>query len=371
MKKTPLHQNHIKLGAKMVEFAGYEMPLSYKEIKSEYTAVREGCGIFDISHMAPIEIVSADPEKSQSLINHITCRDISELKPGEVQYNALMLKNGGLLDDITVFYEKPGKYFLVVNAANRENAIEYFSGLDASLKEGSQINETGNYAMIAVQGPESESIIQKALGGSSLLSRWNELYYYEFQSLEEMPYGFVSRTGYTGEDGFEIMLPASSGVELWEKLIQAGAMPCGLASRDLLRMEVFYPLYGNELNHERTPYESGLAWLVSPEKEFTGKEKVMAAKTNGTKRVRGFIMEQKGHIPRSGYKVLDQQGNEAGVVTSGGFSFQWGLGFGIAFLNKELSKNNTAISIEIRNQAKPAHVLSKSPHKGSIKKRDG
>ena len=321
MKKTPLYPNHTALGAKMVEFAGYEMPLSYKDIKSEYYAVREGCGIFDISHMAPLRLSSDEPERVSSFINQITCRNISGLKEGEVQYNALMLENGGILDDITVFYEKPGKYFLVVNAANRENAMQYFQKLDPSLKEGVNIEEIDNYAMIAVQGPRSEETLAKAVETSKILSDFDELYYYEFASLEEkFPQGFVSRTGYTGEDGFEVMLPSDQGRQLWEDLIKAGALPCGLASRDLLRMEVFYPLYGNELNRERTPYTSGLAWLVSPEKEFIGKEPVMDSKDNGKRRIRGFIMEQKGHIPRTGYAVLNDKGEEIGVVTSGGFS---------------------------------------------------
>jgi len=362
MKKTPLYESHKELGAHMVPFAGFEMPVFYKSIKEEYEAVRHNSGVFDISHMAAIAISSKNLE-AISFINSLTCRDIEPMQNYSVQYNAIMLPEGGLLDDITIYRIDQNHYYMVVNASNKDNVLDYLSTNQKNHQDVT-IRLLENSIFIAVQGKNSETLLKKA--GLFDEVDFNNLFYYEFASLKKDD-TFISRTGYTGEDGFEFLLDVDAGATAWKKLIDAGAIPCGLGARDILRMEMFYPLYGNELNRDRTPLESSLKWIFSNDKEFMGKE--VALKKGVKQKICGFLMKEKGAIPRTGYKVMDPGGQQIGVVTSGGFSFQWNCGFGIAYLNHESAKTDTPVSIEIRDKLHPATLYTKSPYQGSIKKR--
>ena len=363
MKTTALNQKHKDIKAKMVEFAEFEMPISYGQIKDEYFAVRQACGMFDISHMAPI-ILQGKTEYLTSFLNRITCKEVTAISKGEVQYNAMINHQGGLVDDITIYYLNNDKFMVIANASNRDKVLDY---MNAENKESVEIKPGENYILLAVQGPKAEETLYRLLQKKEL--SFNEIYYYECSELSNSSDEFttvLSRTGYTGEDGFEVLLSTEDGLALFNSLLDAGTKPCGLAARDVLRLEVFYPLYGNELNAERTPYESGIGWLVSPDKEFNGKDIVIASKGNSN--VRGFLMLEDG-VPRKDYPIVTADDENIGSVTSGGFSFQWNKGFGMANLKKGYTKKDTEIFIEIRGQKKPARVYAKSPYQGSIKRR--
>jgi aminomethyltransferase len=366
MKKTPLYENHCNLNARIVDFAGYAMPVQYKGIKDEYLSVRNDCGLFDISHMCPIWIKSKDPVEVLNFINHVTCRNISKLKTGKIQYNAVPSETGGLLDDITVYKINDNEYIMLVNASNSEKIINHLNMVKS--KEGSsvEINPFKDYVLLALQGKNSQNALEK----TSLVetSKLTELFFYEFLILPgyDMPF-FVSRTGYSGEDGFEILLPAEKGVEIWNQLMQNGVAPCGLGARDILRMEVFYPLYGHELQEDWTPLESSIDWIVSSDKEYIGKNKIVGAAPRF--KICGFIMKEKGAMPRGHYPVLDNSGKKIGEVTSGGFSFIWDKGFGMAVLEPEYHSDGKKIFIDIRGKSNEAEVILKSPYNGSIKRR--
>ncbi len=369
MKTTPLTEIHKELSAKLVEFAGYSMPVSYGTIKDEYEAVRNKSGIFDITHMAPI-LIHGEQNAVVDFINKLTCKDISPLKPGDVQYNALINAQGGVIDDITVYSISAKKYGIIANASNRENVM-------AALNEHAQnsqvrVEEVKDYVLTALQGPEAESVLKKCFAEAGY--NVPEIYYYECGELEvaSAPADFtclLSRTGYTGEDGFEILLPEKEGQAMWRALTAAGATPSGLAARDLLRLEMFYPLYGNELKADWSPYEGGIGWLVSAEKDFIAKDLVLAKKKGFEGKVRPFLMLEAG-VPRKDYKVFDGD-TEIGLVTSGAFSFGWGKGFGMAWVKKGFTKSGTKLAVEIRGQKKEIEIISKSPHQGSIKRRPG
>lgn len=366
MKKTPLYERHLSLNARMVEFAGFEMPVLYSGIKDEYLAVRNHCGVFDISHMYPLQITSENDEEALNFLNHLTCRSISTLKPGKVQYNAVPSSDGGLLDDITV-YKLPDKGFmLLVNSANSEKILTHLKSWQEKKFPGVSIAPYENYILLALQGKDSEAHLKKVI--SEQEADFSGLYFYEFTLFNgfDRPY-FLSRTGYTGEDGFEILLPAEQGLAVWDKLIASGVVPCGLGSRDTLRMEVFYPLYGNELAEDRTPLESSLDWIVSSKKDYLGKENIFSKQVQ--RKVAGFKMKEKGALPRSHYPVVDAAGQTIGEVTSGGFSFLWDRGFGMAFMDIAYCEDNKSIFIDIRGKKNEAVVYVKSPYKGSIKRR--
>ncbi|MDH4200864.1 MAG: glycine cleavage system aminomethyltransferase GcvT [Spirochaetia bacterium] len=366
MLKTPLHEEHLLLKARMVDFAGYDMPVLYSGIRDEYTAVRNNCGIFDISHMAPILISGKNPEDLTGFLNYLTCRDVANLESGKVQYNAITSEQGGLLDDITIYKINDLKYILLANSSNAQKVIRHLNKWKEEKFASVQIEPYKDYVLMALQGKNSEMELKKILTSGD--ADFQDLFFYEFTLFKNHnhPY-FLSRTGYTGEDGFEILLPEKEGIELWKKLISNGVAPCGLGSRDTLRMEVFYPLYGNELSETRTPIESSIDWIVSSKKEYLGKKNIFHSPPG--KKVTGFIMSAKGALPRSHFPAENASGEIIGEVTSGGFSFLWDRGFGMAFLNKEYLKDGQKIYIDIRGKKNEALVQIKSPYKGSIKRR--
>ncbi|RME90337.1 MAG: glycine cleavage system aminomethyltransferase GcvT [Candidatus Hydrogenedentota bacterium] len=366
LQKTPLNEYHKSLKAKMVPFAGFEMPVQYESVKKEYEAVRNTCAWFDISHMAPIFLSGKD---AYSFLEYLTCRSLASLQQGQVLYNAIINEQGGVVDDVTIYHFPDQTWMLIVNAANKWKVLEFFN--KQKNQYDVQITPAENYVLLAVQGKESPNAL-KSIWDLISSKSFPDIYYYEFSTLpnqsQENFIPMISRTGYTGEDGFEILLPASKGMELAEKLTDNHCVPAGLAARDLLRLEMFYPLYGHELKETWTPYESGLGWLVSKDKEFLGKQEMLKKKENMQRRIRGFQLVEAG-VPREGYAVFNQNGSEIGEVTSGGFSFQWNCGFGMAFLDLAYAKEGSTIYVDIRGQKKEAKVLAKSPYKGSIVRR--
>jgi aminomethyltransferase len=366
MKKTPLYEKHLELKARIVDFAGFAMPVMYAGIKDEYLAVRNNCGIFDISHMAPYLVTGENPDELLAFLNHVTCRDVTGLKPGKIQYNAVTSPVGGLIDDITIYKIDSNRYILLVNASNSEPVHNHLSNIQKEKYPSVNINGYNDYVLLAFQGKNAAQILKQVVPSTE--NDLDSLFFYEFTLFSDYktPH-FLSRTGYTGEDGFEVLLPAPQGIQLWNKLIGAGVMPCGLGARDILRMEVFYPLYGNELNLTRTPIESSIDWIVSSKKDYLGKNEIF--KNPPKKKIAGFIMKGKGGLPRSHYAVENKSGEVIGEVTSGAFSFSWDRGFGMAFIDIDYCKEGESIYVDIRGAKNEAIVHLKSPYQGSIKRR--
>ncbi|MDH5721012.1 MAG: glycine cleavage system aminomethyltransferase GcvT [Spirochaetia bacterium] len=367
MLKTPLFNEHQKLKAKISEFAGYQMPIFYTSVKEEYLAVRNNAGIFDISHMCPIFIKSENSKEDIiNFLEPVTCRMISSILPNQVQYNALLNENGGIIDDITVFYLAENKYMLIVNASNSSKVMEFLRKEKEKKQCKVEIKKPQEYILLAVQGPDSEKLTIDLLKkeGISL----PDIFYYEcFENSAANSVEVISRTGYTGEDGFEILLSVEKGLSLWQNALKSGIKPAGLASRDILRMEMFYPLYGHEIDETTSPYEGGIGWLVD-EKDMPLAPVLQQRKESSQKVVRGFHMIKDG-IPRSGFEVYDENDNLIGQVTSGAFSFLTNKGFGMASIKKTHAKTGSRIFINTRQGKKEASVLIKSSHKGSIKRR--
>ncbi len=339
----------------MVPFAGWEMPVQYTSIVAEHNAVREKCGIFDVTHMGEIIV---EGEESVEFLESITCNRIKDMTPGRVQYNALVNANGGLVDDITIYMIEENNYFICSNAANVNAAFEYIKNQSGKYKVKAT-NESNNWHQIAIQGPAASRATEMALQMDL-----SDIKYFHFKDFGSGD-GFmrISRTGYSGEDGFEIYTPINMGVKLWEKLLNAPEdyrpIPVGLGARDSLRLEARYPLYGHELSAELTPVESGIGWIVKEsEPAFPQMEKILKQKKDGTaRRVCGFLLEGPG-IPRDHYKVFDESGsNQIGEVLSGGHSPVLKKGMGTALLPIEYFQTGKIINIEIRNKMIAAKIV--------------
>ena len=352
LKRTPLNQTHRALGAKMVPFGGWDMPVQYSGILDEHRAVRMAAGLFDVSHMGEIEI--AGPEALPALQRLIT-NDASQLAPGQVQYAALTTPNGTFVDDLTVYRLGESQFMLTVNAANIEKD---FAWIRENLKgRATPVNVSDETALIALQGPKAQEILQPltpvTLGA---------LKYYWFTSgrvagLETR----ISRTGYTGEDGFEIYLPAVQAERLWEVLLAqgkgAGLLPCGLGARDTLRLEAKMALYGNDIDDRHTVLEADLGWIVKWEKgEFIGREVLARQKAEGVpRRLVGFEMVGRG-IGRSHYRIV-KEGRPIGEVTSGGPAPFLGKAIGLGYVETPFSAVGTEFDVLIREQPVRARVV--------------
>ena len=364
LKRTPLYEEHVRGGAKMIPFAGYEMPVSYPTgIVEEHHAVRRSAGLFDVSHMGEIDIRGGD---ALGLVQLITTNDASRLEVGQVQYSVLCQEDGGALDDCLV-YRFPDFYRVVTNASNHETDLAWIRKF-AGRFGADVIDRTEEIALLALQGPRSEAILAR-LTDADLPA----LAYYHFVEGEVAGRpAVISRTGYTGEDGFEIYLDAGDAVEVWRQLLDAGGedvIPAGLGARDSLRLEMGYILYGNDLDRNHTPLEAGLGWVVKLDKgEFLGRQALARQKEEGVReRLVGFVLKERG-FPRHGYEVRFN-GEGAGEVTSGILSPTLGQGIGLAYVSAEAATPGTPIEVVIRNRPVPAEVV-KPPFyaKGSIKR---
>ena len=349
LKKTPLNATHKELGGKMVDFGGWELPVQFSGILEEHDAVRNRVGLFDVSHMGEITVTGP---QALDLLQRTTCNDVSKLADGRAQYNGLLYPNGGFVDDILIYQNAPNDFFVVVNASNSDKDYEWLAeaanGLDVEVR-----NVSADYAQLALQGPDAEKTLQP-LTDVNL----SAIKYYRFDrgTVDGVP-AIVSRTGYTGEDGFELYVAPDQAPALMKKLIDAGAKPCGLGARDTLRLEAKMALYGNDIDDTTTPIEADLAWIVKLEKgDFTAKEILEREKNEGPKRkLVGFEMIDRG-IGRHGYPIVEGS-QEIGVVTSGTHSPTLKKAIGLAYLPLDKSAAGTEFSVLIRGTETRARVV--------------
>lgn len=353
MKETPLTQTHIDLGAKMAEFAGYNMPIVYKGIIEEHQAVRNGVGVFDVSHMGEF-ILKGD--KALDLIQKVTSNDASGLTPGKAQYSCLPNQDGGLVDDLLVYKMQENHYMLVVNAANVDKDWQWISGFNQFGAEMENISD--QVTLLAVQGPKAIDTLQK-LTGEDLKS----IPYYSFKrgALAGIENVLISATGYTGAGGFELYFDNGNAKHIWDEIFSAGKefgiQPVGLAARDTLRLEKGFCLYGNDIDDSTSPIEAGLGWITKFTKDFNGKDIIEKHKTEGVSRkLTGFEMIDKG-IPRHDYEITDAAGNRIGKVTSGTMSPTLKKAIGMGYVKKEFAAPGSEIFIQVRNKSLMARVV--------------
>lgn len=353
--KTPLHAAHLALQAKMVPFAGFEMPVSYSGIKAEHLAVRSACGLFDVSHMG--EFMVRGPG-ALAFLERVTSNHVEALFPGRVQYSCMPNGKGGLVDDLLVYNLAPESYMLVVNAGNLHKDWEW---LKQHLPQDGSVSiedRSESTALLALQGPKALHVLQP-LCDTDL----SGLAYYHFTHATVAGIGsvLVSATGYTGAGGFELYVGAEQAEFLWKALMQEGAphglVPCGLGCRDTLRLEMGFCLYGNDIDEGTSAIEAGLSWITSFKKDFIDREYYLEQKKNGpSKRLVGFVMEDRG-IPRQGYVLRDSGGLEIGRVTSGSESISTGRYIGMGYVQAEFAAVGTAIWVENRDRLLQARTV--------------
>ncbi len=345
LKRTPLYERHLAAGAKLVEFAGWEMPVQYPDgVRAEHMAVRERCGIFDVSHMGQIETTGPG---AQALLQRLLSNDVAKIPVGGAQYSLLCREDGGVLDDLFSYCLEHDRYLTVTNAANHERDLAWFadhgSGFDVEVAD-----RLDAYAMLAVQGPLAREIVQ-AISDTPLPGR-RVAGMRRLSGIEAL----VCGTGYTGEEGVELLLAPERAADLWDELVRRGALPCGLAARDTLRLEACFHLYGQDLSSERNPIEAGLAWACREQTGFLGADAVRSAREDKrAERLIAFALEAPG-IPRRGNAVVG-----GGTVTSGTLSPCLGVGIGMAYVPPASSAIGTRIEIDIRGKIRPATVKEK------------
>jgi len=356
MKKTTFNNIHKKLGAKLVEFAGYEMPIQYSSIIAEHKAVRNSVGVFDVSHMGEVFITG---EQALEFVQHITINDASKLFPGRVQYSAMCYSDGGIVDDLLVYRISDNEFLLVVNASNIEKD---FSWMKENNKFGVSIdNRSDEYSLLAVQGPNSGEVLKK------IIPDMPELEYYHFTRCKiagiEM---IISRTGYTGELGYELYFTgdAAKAEKVWEEVFKAGKeydiQPVGLAARDSLRLEMGYCLYGNDIDQTTNPIEAGLGWITKIDKEnFMGKDAILKMKQEEPARKLVAMISDEKTFPRKGYEITSA-GKKVGVITSGTVSPVLEKPVALGYVDKPFNSPGSEVSFKIRDKEFPA-VVTKLP----------
>ena len=360
-KRTCLYDRHVSLGAKISPFGGFDMPIQYSDIISEHKAVRNNCGVFDVSHMGEITISGPDAER---YVQYIFTNDIENAPIGKIYYGMMLYPDGGVVDDLLVYKMDEQKFFLVVNAANIDKDFDWI----CQNKAGYEIevnNDSDKYGQIAVQGPESENVMEHILELDV-----KELSFYTFKIVHICEQDvIISRTGYTGEDGFEIYASHEYIIEMWDKLIESKkVVPCGLGARDTLRFEVGLPLYGQELSKEISPVEAGLGMFVKTEKsDFIGKQAIVKQKAEGTTcKLIGLELDDKA-IPRHGYEV-ENMGKVIGHVTTGYNSISTGKSVAMALIETSSAKIGTRLDVRIHRKLHKATVVKKKFYDKKYKK---
>ncbi|MGQ9753068.1 MAG: glycine cleavage system aminomethyltransferase GcvT [Thermaceae bacterium] len=342
MKRTPLYEVHLHLGGRMVEFAGYALPLYYTSIKEEHLRVRNAAGLFDVSHMGEFWIRG---EGAKAFLQYVTLNDVDRLRVGRAQYSMLPNAQGGVVDDLYLYQTGEREYLMVVNAANRAKDWAHLQGL----REGFEVemeDASEETALLALQGPNALEILQGLVEGVELsATRKNDTLPARILGKSVR----LARTGYTGEDGFEIFLQGEDAPFVFQALLDRGAVPAGLGARDSLRLEAGFPLYGHELTDKTNPLCTPYAWVVKGEKDFFGKEALLSGECPRV--LMGLVLEE--GIPREGYRVL-RDGREVGRVTSGGVSFLLGKGIALAYVDRGLEG---PVEVEIRGALKPASLV--------------
>lgn len=367
MKTTPLYERHKQLGGKIVTFAGWELPVQYQTgVVLEHHTTRNACGLFDVSHMGEIFVTGPEAEKA---LQYLSCNDVSKLYDGKALYSAILNEKGGVVDDIIIYRYSKEKYLVCVNASNADKDFAWFTKyntFDAKFE-----NKSAEYGQIAIQGPNSVSIIKK-------FPELKELETLEYFHFKEVNFGgaviIAARTGYTGEDGFEFFIPKDSTVSIWNALLEAGQgqgpseglIPCGLGARDSLRLEACYPLHGHELGDDIPALESGLAWIIKFDKgDFIGKDSLLRIKQEGVKKALvGFYLDDAG-IAREQLQVFSDSTStkSIGVTTSGTKTPTVQKALGLAIIDSEFSKVGSSIYIDVRGKKLKASVVAKPFYK--------
>ena len=351
MKKTSLYQSHLAIGAKMVHFAGFEMPMQYTGVVNEHLAVRHKVGIFDVSHMG--EILVSGPN-AIDLIQYVFSNDAQNLDVGQAQYGYMPNAKGGIIDDLLVYRIDSQSYLLVVNAANIEKdwnwLLTHNKVFGASLK-----NQSDQWSLIALQGPQATSVLAKLTNTDIGSIPFYRFVYGKVAGIDQV---LISATGYTGSGGYELYVPNEGAEKIWNSLIQNGAEPCGLAARNTLRIEMGYCLYGNDIDDTTSPISAGLSWCTALSKDFVSKDQIEKQKVDGVSKKRvGFIVNERG-IPRQTYGLVDESENDIGIVTSGTQSPCLEKGIGIGYVDREKAIVGNIIYVSIRNKQVPATITS-------------
>jgi len=359
MKKTCLYDKHVALGALMSPFAGFDMPIQYSNITDEHQAVRTACGVFDVSHMGEVTVQGPEAER---YVQHIFTNDVAGAPVGKIFYGMMCYDDGGTVDDLLVYKMDENSFFLVINAANIDKDWAWMqqqaSGFDIDLQ-----NRSDDYGQLAVQGPDAERVVEEVLG-----LQCSELEFYTVKTIGDV---IVSRTGYTGEDGFEIYATPDFINDSWDKLMASGrCKPCGLGCRDTLRFEVGLPLYGDELSQDISPVMAGLSMFCKLDKEggFIGRDALLRQKTEGVeRRVVGIELADKA-IPRHGYTVLSAEGESVGEVTTGYHCLSVDKSVCMALVDSRYAKLGTPLQVQIRKKVFPGTVVKKQFYNKSYKK---
>ncbi|HET7484485.1 MAG TPA: glycine cleavage system aminomethyltransferase GcvT [Solirubrobacterales bacterium] len=346
--RTPLYEKHLELGAKLVDFAGWEMPVQYEGIMEEHSAVRTHAGVFDVSHMGEVEV---EGPGALAFLQRVLSNDVAKVEVGEAQYSCLCNEEGGVLDDLFAYRLGGDRYLIVTNSANHGTDLAWLGRWSRSFDVAVR-DVADRYAMLAVQGPHARGIVGVALG-VELPSRMRV----SAVRIGGRP-ALACGTGYTGEDGVELLIDPEVAPAIWAELLDAGVVPCGLGARDTLRLEVCFHLHGNDLTLDRNPIEAGLGWCCKEETGFVGAEVIASARREGpSERLVPFKIEGTG-IPRQGNPVLSGE-DRVGTVTSGTFSPSLEVGIGMAYVSSGLAEPGAEVEIDVRGKRRPARIASK------------
>lgn len=358
MKKTPLHQVHMDSKARLVDFGGWHMPVQYSGLSLEHNATRTKAGLFDVSHMG--EVLVEGPH-AESFLNFLVTNNVSKLKEGHAQYTVMCYENGGVVDDLLIYKRAPSKYLLCVNASNTDKDFAWIQEAAKKFPQAMVKNVSDEFCQIAIQGPLAAEIL-KTVSGAPL----EQIKYYHFMEYKLLGKdAILSRTGYTGEDGFEIYAPASQAVSIWNALMDAGSskglIPCGLGARDTLRTEMKFPLYGHEITADTNPLEAGLGWVVKLDKpeDFLAKSVLAKIKAAGITRSLVGIKSLDRAIPRQGYQIFNKEGSLLlGEVTSGTLSPSLGYPIAIGYVKSGHQEIGKELSVQVRDQKVPATIVT-------------
>ena len=339
LRRTPLYEQHLAAGGRMVPFAGWEMPVQYEGLVREHRAVRTDCGVFDVSHMGELEV---EGPRARELLQSLLSNDLDRIADGEAQYTLLTNERGGIVDDLIVYRLDEFRFLLIVNASNTQLDFEWLSEREIP---GSDVrNVSDAYALLAVQGPRT--LDRLGLPAAPAFSFAEG----EVDGVACM----VNRTGYTGEVGVELLVEADDAPRLWERVLARGAVPCGLGARDTLRLEVCFPLHGNDIGPETDPVSAGLGWTCALEKEFTGADVIRRIRAAGPeRRLVPFVMEERA-VPRNGMAIV-----EGGQVTSGSHSPMLERGIGMGYVSSGLAQEGTQLTVDVRGRPRRARVVRK------------
>ncbi|PID71004.1 MAG: glycine cleavage system protein T [Flavobacteriales bacterium] len=353
MKNTPLTHIHEALGAKIVPYAGYNMPVQYEGVTAEHLAVRNSVGVFDVSHMG--EFLISGPN-ALALIQKVSSNDASKLTVGKAQYSCIPNKTGGIVDDLIIYRIKDEEYLLVVNAANIDKDWDWITKHNTMNAKMRNISE--DFALLAIQGPKTVEAMQSL---TSIDLAKMKFYTFEVTDFAGIDYVIISATGYTGSGGFEIYCKNSEVEQIWEKVLEAGKpydiKPAGLAARDTLRLEMGYCLYGNDINDSTSPIEAGLGWITKFNKDFINADALKKQKEQGVdKKLVGFELDERG-IPRKDYDIVDGNGKKIGIVTSGTMSPSLNKGIGLGYVPPVFADKGSKIYIQVRKKSIPATVV--------------